>query len=180
MKIENDKSFNVKLSGFVASSKNQRQSLQDLIEYGLETYKVHSDTSALSRIVNTLVGVRTIPSKTIKAYICDHANLKLAKVKGSIMFVFKKDGKEVVVKPVATVWWEHEVNATNHKLDVIDPIALMKLLGKRLMDAKTEGKIAQGREEMTDDILGRIREFCNMDVISKDTLKAQAGLGLPA
>ena len=178
VKITDDKAFGSKLAGFVSSSKNQRQTLQDLIEYGLESYKGHADTSALSKVVNALVGVRTIPSKTIKEYIQDHANVRLVKVKDSSLYVFKKDGKEVKVTTPEVVWWEHESNKANHKLDIIDPVALIRVLGKKLLEAKEAGKVVAGREEMTDDILGRIREFCNMEPVAKEVLKKQASLSV--
>ena len=174
--IQDDKGFTAKLTGFTASSKHQRAALQDLLVYGLEKYKDHTDTSALSKVINTLVGVRTIPSKTVKEYIQDHANVVLKKTKDG-SFVFKKHGETAVVTMPEAVWWEHESNDKNTaKVDVIDPVALVRALAKKLMDAKESGKVVAGREDVADDMLARIREFCNMEPATKETLKAQAGL----
>lgn len=174
--IKDDKGFNTKLAGFTASSKHQRAALQELLVYGLEKYKDHTDTSALSKVINTLVGVRTIPSKTVKEYIQDHANVVLKKNKDG-SFVFKKHGETAVVKEPEFVWWEHQSNDKNTaKVDIIDPVALVRALAKKLMDAKESGKVVAGREDVADDMLARIREFCNMEPATKETLKAQAGL----
>lgn len=175
--IKDDKGFTAKLAGFTASSKHQRAALQELLVYGLEKYKDHTDTSALSKVVNTLVGVRTIPSKTVKEYIQDHANVVLKKNTKDGTFVFKKNGETAVVTMPEAVWWEHESNDKNTaKVDVIDPVALVRALAKKLMDAKESGKVVAGREDVADDMLARIREFCNMEPATKDVLKAQSGL----
>lgn len=173
--IVSDKKFTDKLTGFTASSKHQREALQDMLLFGLEKYKDHTDTSALSKIINALIGVRTIPSKTIKEYIKDHANVVLKKNTKDGSFVFKKNGETAVVTMPEAVWWEHESNDKNTaKVDVTDPVALARALAKRLMDAKESGKVVAGREDVADDMLARIREFCNMEPATKDVLKAQS------
>ena len=89
----NSKTFARKLAATIASTAKMRDNVQELVEFGLEQFRDHGNASYLSEIVNKCIGVKALPTRTIKDYIRAHANLNWMKLKDG-NYGFKKSGKE--------------------------------------------------------------------------------------
>lgn len=106
------KNFKRKLSAVITSTKAMRVNVQLLIDFGLEQYRDHGNASYLSAILNQCIGVKALPTITLKDYIKEHANLRWVKLKDG-SHGFKKDGKEVAVTMPTVVWYEWEGGGHN-------------------------------------------------------------------
>ena len=58
-----------------------RKELQKLIMFALIEYDKHKNTNCLTTIQRVVSTVKTVPAKTIQAYIMAHANVRLIKGK---------------------------------------------------------------------------------------------------
>ena len=120
MKLLDSKTFNRKLSGGVRSAKSQRDNIQALILSGLAQYKEHGNAGQLSSLLAAYVGVKSVPTVTIKDYIKEHANVKYAKNKDGD-HVFSKDGgkgvERVVTEPLET-WYDWKKAKHNNVKEV--------------------------------------------------------------
>lgn len=147
--------FNAKLSGFVKSQVNQRDNLQSLIVFGLEHYGEHGDTAYLSKVMQACVGVRSLPTETLKGYIKQHANVRLEKDSKSGVLKFKKEGKEAEVVMPTKVWYDWE-GAKHHATPDVDAIARIATIKTTLNKALKEGTLKDGQEQYVKDLLAAI------------------------
>lgn len=102
--------FNAKLQNLVINAKSQRESVQELIVFGVMQYALHSDTGYLTRLMQACVGVKALPTQTIKDYIKEHANVKYVAIQDKetkrTKKVFKKDGERAETKDITVSWYE--------------------------------------------------------------------------
>lgn len=75
------KKFKDHVKRFMDTEAKRRDKVQDLILIGLEKYHTDGDTSYLNYLIQSAVGVRSMPTKTIVGYIKDHANVRYEKLK---------------------------------------------------------------------------------------------------
>jgi len=142
MKTITAQTFNTRLSSFIKSQKTQRDTLQALLVFGLAFYKgditgESGDTGYLSSIMNSCIGVKSLPSNTIKDYIKAHANVKWGKSvkKGSTALVFTKSSKVVEVELPTQTWYDYhsEKNTVTTDYDETKSIKmLMDTITKRI------------------------------------------------
>ena len=138
------KNFDSKLGSFVRTAKNQRETIQHFIEFGLTMAKEHGDLGYLSRFMVASVGVKSIPTRTIKDYKKEHANVKWVKTKDG-SHTFKKDGKKLEVTEPETVWYEWK--KAKHQAEVDQEkraLSMFKAYAKKLKD------IGKSQEEVMD------------------------------
>lgn len=143
------KNFNTKLSAVITSTKKMRENVQSLIGFGLEQYRDHGNASYLSSILNKCIGVKALPTVTLKDYIRDHANVNWTTLKDKTKG-FKKNGKDVEVTMPTVVWYEWEGGKHNDVKTDLDVMARIKSLHTQLSKALAgnEGKkIKEGQED---------------------------------
>lgn len=137
--------FNKILTGVINGASRGRDVLQALLVFGLEHFRDTGDTVYLTRCLTACIGVQSLPTKTMKAFIQAHANVTWTKASDSTM-VFKKEGKEVTVKPVSTLWYQH--NASHQAQPDMDVMAQVASFLTRIETKMKEGKIKQGQEAL--------------------------------
>ena len=139
----NQKQFKTQVNGLIRSAKTQRDKVQRLIDEGLNHYKENGDTFYLSYLLNAAVGVKSLPTQTIKEYIKESANQQLSWTKakdGNMVFKKVKKGEEPTVNMPAEPWYEWKKAGHNAKPDM-DIIAQGKAFIKRIEKAIEEGTI---------------------------------------
>ena len=141
------KNFSAKLAGFKNSMLSQRDNLQEFLEFGLLHYKEHGNTIYLSRTLNVCVGVSALPTRAIKDYIKDHANVQWKKDKAGNM-VFMKVGKKVEVTMPDVVWYDSKHVAKDQAKPDMDVLARTKALLTNLNKALEEGHIKKGQHDI--------------------------------
>lgn len=141
----NQKQFKTAVNGLIRSATTQRAKVQQLIEEGCAHYKDNGDTFYLSYLLNAAIGVRSLPTQTIKGYIKELTADQLiwSKAKDGNM-VFKKAVKGTVpaLKEVTEPWYEWKGANHQAKADT-DIIAQGKAFLKRIEKAIAEGKLKQ-------------------------------------
>ena len=106
--VMNDKQYKDKLTGFIKSHTTQRDNCQVLIVEGIRQYLNGGRTTRLSSFFTQSIGVKSIPTVSILAFIKDHADLAYVKNKAGV-YMFKKDDKSDVVNVLPTeLWYEHK------------------------------------------------------------------------
>lgn len=141
------KNFKSKLAGFKTSILTQRDNLQEFLEFGLLHYKKHGNTLYLSQTLNVCVGVKALPTKAIKDYIKDHANVTWAKNKDGDM-IFKKSGKQVEVTMPSVIWYNSKHVAKDQAKADMDVLARTKTLLTSLNNALKDGHVKEGQHEI--------------------------------
>jgi len=111
----NQKNFTKLCEKWGRKQMTQRAELQALIMFGLLHYSKVADTCYLSKVMQVVSSVRSVPAKTIQKYIMAHANVYLVKEKGTGVPIFKKrkGEKDQLVTVPDVEWWNHEVNHEN-------------------------------------------------------------------
>ena len=138
-----EKSFNKVLHGLVRSATAQRDLAQILLVFGLEHYKQHENTVYLTRMLNACVGVKSLPTRTMKEFIQAHANVSWQKTTDGSM-VFKKVGKEVQVTMPTTLWYDF---SKDHQAQPdVNIVTRFNGFITALENAMKEGKIKEGQE----------------------------------
>ena len=137
--------FKRKLSALVSSAKTQRENIQKFLVFAMAQYKDHGNLSYLTMLLEACVGVRSMPTQTIKDYIKAHANVKYIKGKGGNM-VFKKDGKAVKVTEFKVTWYDWKGGKHQATAD-LDALARTRALLTNVRKAISEGHIKEGQEE---------------------------------
>lgn len=150
------KVFSAKLGAFVRSTSTQRDNLQDLILAGIELYMDSGNTVYLTKVMNACIGVRSLPTKVIKAYIQDHANVSWSKAKDG-QLVFKKIGKEVEVTWPVVVWYDPAQEKKDQAKPDLDMITTIKALRKKLEKALESHTVKEGQEELAVRLLEDIK-----------------------
>ena len=141
-----NKTFNKKLGGIVASAKSQRDSVQLLIASGVEQYLEHQDTGQLSRLVAACVTVKSLPTTVIKDYIKSRVNVKYVKARDGSM-VFKKDGEAPTMLEALDVSWYDWKGNNQHKPKAdVDILQKLKNFAASLEKTLVEGKLKAGQE----------------------------------
>lgn len=134
------KNFNAKLSGLINSAKTQRDNLQALIVFGLLQYRDHGNTTFLSIALNKCIGVKSLPTTTIKDYIKEHANLRWTQLKDK-SHGFKKDGSVVEVKEIQVTWYDWDGGKHNRVTADMDVVAQAKALMNRIEKALKDHRV---------------------------------------
>lgn len=135
--VVNEKNFNAQLSGMLTSAKNMREKVQALIVFGLQHYKEHEDSTYLTKVIQAAVGVRALPTTTIKDYIKDHANLKYVKLKdGKLGFKKEAKGVDPDIKMPDVVWWMWDGGKHNADTADKDAFEVFQRFLKRLESGK--------------------------------------------
>lgn len=156
------KAFNDKLGAFVRSQTTQRDNLQVLIVAGLEQYQLSGNTIYLTKTLEKCIGVRSLPTASIKEYIKVHANVTWAKSKDGKTNVFKKIGgkgveREVTLPTVA--WYNHETKAKDEAKADVSGIAQLKATYTRLTKALADKKVKKDEIESTKAALAALKPF---------------------
>ena len=132
--------FKRKLASFLTAAKTQRDNAQEFIVFGLEQFRDHGNTGFLTMFLNGCVGIKSMPTRTLKDYIVEHAGVVYAKLKDDT-YGFKKSGKgDPQVTMPEVVWYEWE-GGKHNKVKPMDVVALAKSLITRIEKAQKEGKI---------------------------------------
>ena len=87
------KNFNARLSSTLKSAVSLRDNIQGLLIFALVHFREHGDTSYLTKIMNGTIGVKSIPTATIKDYIKNHAPVVWKENKKKDGLLFKKTGE---------------------------------------------------------------------------------------
>lgn len=152
--------FNTKLAAFVKSQKNQRDNLQFLIVAGLEQYDKSGNTIYLTAVLEASIGVRSLPTKAIKAYIQKHANVAWTLDKNGKNHVFKKTEKgEPKVKLPELAWYNDETKKRDEAKADIAAITQLKATYTRLKTALDQGKVKADQREKTEQALAALAPF---------------------
>lgn len=136
------KQFKRKVNQYMESETNRRDRIQEYITVGLNKYNENGDTSFLNYLIQSAVGVRSMPTKTLVGYIKDHANLSYGKLKDGKPG-FKKSVKSEPVQVIQpTVEWYNWTGA-NHNADEsdYDHEAAVIRLKKTISDKLDKGKV---------------------------------------
>lgn len=154
----NQKDFNKKLSGVITSAKSQRDNVQILIVSGLELYKEHRNTGQLTQLIQSIIGVKSLPTTTIKEYIKAHANLRFVTNKNKD-YVFKAMSKDTTVEEIVETWYNWSGNKEAKPAPDMDIIAQAKSLLTRLKKAALEGHIkdADKAKELEGFLIGFVK-----------------------
>lgn len=154
-----NKQFTAKLNGVIKSAKSMRESVQALIESGLEQYGEHGDTGQLSRLIQACVGVRSLPTNVIRDYIKAHANVMFTKAKDGT-HVFKKAAgeKTTAVKPTTQTWYDWEGNGNKAPQTDFDVEKKIQMLIKSTTKALEEGKVKEGQEAEASSLVAKLQE----------------------
>jgi len=129
--------FKRKLAAFTTSAKRNREAAQEFLEFGLNHYQTHGDCAYLTQFMTGCVGVKSLPTQTLKAYIKAHANIVWTKrADGKMGFRKATKGADVEVKPVTAAWYDWE-GATHNKVTEDRPVSVyLQGVLKRLEDGK--------------------------------------------
>lgn len=148
------KIFKRKLSGVIRSEKTQRDNIQELIVAGLVHYEQQDangnptgDSMYLTELVRALQSVQTKKSRTVAAYISEHANLGWGKLKDK-KFGFKSVSKGVEVRMPTQTWYEWDGGKKEDNPDqTYDMLKTVKgAITKAINEAK-KGHLKEGQEE---------------------------------
>lgn len=155
----NNKQFTAKLNGVIKSAKSMRESVQVLIESGLEQYGEHGDTGQLSRLIQACVGVRSLPTNVIRDYIKAHANVMFTKAKDG-SYVFKKAAgeKETTTVAITATWYDWEGNGNAAPKTDFDVEKRIQMLIKSTTKALEEGKVKEGQESEASLLVAKLQE----------------------
>jgi len=143
------KNFNSRLNTFFKGEQARRDVLQSFIVFALHHYagtgdsdkQTKGDTTHLTTIMNGCVGVKSLPSLTIKDYIKEFANVHWVVAKDKTM-VFKKisKGEDPTVTIPEVVWYEWEGGKHNKVKPDFDIVWQAHAMLKRLETAIKEGR----------------------------------------
>lgn len=156
------KAFNDKLGAFIRSQTTQRDNLQVLFVAGLEQYQLSGNTIYLTKTLEKCIGVRSLPTASIKEYIKAHANVTWAKSKDGKSNVFKKVGGKGVERKVTlptVAWYNHETKAKDEAKTDVAAIAQLKATYARLSKALTDNKVKADDVEKTQQALAALKPF---------------------
>jgi len=134
------KNFGTTLSGMLRSAKSQREKVQALIVFGLVHYADTKDAGYLSRVLNGCIGIKSMPTVTIKNYIKAHANVVWGKTTDGT-YVFKKDGKDAVVELPSATWFNWEGAGHNNVKADVDALGQAKALLGRIKKGLADHKV---------------------------------------
>lgn len=144
------KNFKSKLSTYINTETNRRDQMQNFISFAVLHYggktdndkQTTGDTSLLTALMRSCIGVKSLPTVTIKDYIKAHANVHWVKSSGGNEYVFKKISKGVDVNIVEclTPWYEWEGGEHNKVKADADVIAWAKAVLTRISTAEKEGR----------------------------------------
>ena len=164
-----NQNFDTNLKAFIAGGVTLRTQAQALISFGFTQYKDHGDTGKLSRVINACNAIKTIPSKAVKEYIQDHANIKLVKHAKTGQYVFRKvvKGEAPQVKEITMTWYEWKSNKANEAKPDFDLTSQLKSLVTRLTSAEDEEKNI--KMDDVDDQLSMLQR--HIDSLRKDAVK---------
>lgn len=173
--ITTDKEFSKVVGQFKDGQVKANERLQSLIEYGLTKYAANGDASNLSKAMTIAIDVKSLPTKAIKEYIKEHANVKWIKTTDGTM-KFAKDSKksEPLVSECTKPFWEsQQVKKVQAKPDFIDPIAELKAAFGKLEAAKRDGKLVATRVSVFDDLLSRVKSVLDeVPAMTKEEIAA--------
>jgi len=129
-----------------------RELVQDLLVYALQQYAQPegSHTNSLTAVLTACVGVKALPTKTIKAYIQAHANVSWRKSKDGVLR-FGKAGKTVEVTMPTVTWYDFSKahQATEDK----DMMLAVKSWINNTQKLRETGKIKEGQEDFADKVV---------------------------
>jgi len=169
--------FKTTLKSWTTGQEKQRDVLQALIVFGLEQFKSSGNTGFLTEAINGVIRVKSIPTNNIKEYIKAHANVVLHQVKepkvGQLPWVFKKQGKDVVVTMPTVVWYEHTSNKSNKPKADIDGLALLRNALVKALNASKEGKLKAGQAQTIQEVSNAIKAM--LDPSYKPALATDSG-----
>jgi hypothetical protein len=154
--------FSRKLSGFVTSQKTQRDNLQSLIVAGLEQYAAHGNTVYLTSTLEKCIGVKSLPTASIKEYIKAHADVKWTKSKDGKNVVFAKSTAKGVERSVTmpdTAWYNHESKTKSEAKADTDGMASLKATYNRLTKLIADGKLKADSVVETQKALAALKPF---------------------
>jgi len=134
------KNFKSKLASVIKSAKTQRDNVQSIISFGLSHFKQHEDACYLTQALNAAIGVKSLPTVTLKDYIKEHANLVWQKGKDDKL-QFKKEGKDVKVTMPTVAWYEWDGGKHNKVTTDMDVMAQTKALLKRIQAGLKDHKV---------------------------------------
>lgn len=161
--ITTDKEFTKVVGQFKEGQGKANERLQALIEYGMGKYAANGDASNLSKALTIAIDVKSLPTKAIKEYIQDHANVQWKKTTdGTMKFSKVSKSADVEVKEISKPFWDSaRVKKVQAQPDFIDPIATIKAAFATLAKAKEEGKLPADRIGYFDDMKSRLDDIMN-------------------
>ena len=131
------KDFNTLLNTTMLNIGSARQNLQTLLVAGFEQYKDHGNTIYLTKVYTTCIGVRALNTKLMGKFIMSMANVHIVTDKKSKEVSFRKNGKEVVVADLITVWYAYiDEAAAAKKANKAYAKKITKLINTAMKDAE--------------------------------------------
>lgn len=116
----NKKQFNSKLNGVIKSALNQRDNIQLLIVAGIDQYAESGRTTYLSDMLTATVGVKSLPSVTIKDFIKEHTDLTYSKNKADEYQFLRADKSADKVALTPTINWYDWKKAKHNNVATVD------------------------------------------------------------
>lgn len=147
--IQSQTAFKRSLTNWRTGQTKQREALQDCILFGLKQYADHGNTTPLSEVMCALHAAKTVKADYVKEYIKAHANVRLTANKDNkeLPWLFKKNGKDVVVTEPQVAWYDHSSNKTKPTADV-DGLAKLRSALAMALKAEKEGKLKAGQSSL--------------------------------
>ncbi len=165
--LTTSKQFTTKATSTKNAAKTMRDSVQALIEAGLAHYNDHGDTVYLTKAMDCCIGTSALPSKLIKTYIQNHANVSYVKTGGVLVFQkvkpkTKGDKVAVEVEMPTITWSQFNAKVDTPKADY-DVVTRLKNFIKGIEKAVEDGKVADGQsiiaQGATDDLKALLKSI---------------------
>lgn len=141
-----EKTFSKVLAATLKSATAMRSNIQALIVFGMQHYAEHRNAAYLSSIVNKCIGVKALPTQTIKEYIKAHSNLHWVKLSDGT-HGFKMNGDNPEVKELDVSWYDWEGGKHNKVTTDMDFLSQIKSLQTRITKALSDGHIKEENRE---------------------------------
>ena len=143
------KNFATKLNGIKKRGDKIGAELQTMVEFAAKHYQQHSDSSLLTKLMNTCEDIHGVNAKHMLFYIHAHVNVQYVTAKnkhGEKIHKFQriKSDSEAKVEPMDTPWyeWKKELTAAQ-PVDVADEVK--RFIG-RMEKRVSEGKVKNPTE----------------------------------
>lgn len=151
------------LGAVVKGATRQRDVLQQLIIFALAHFAEHGNTHYLTVTLNACIGVKSLPTKTMKEFIQAHANVTWTKTTDGTM-VFRKQGKDIQVTMPTTLWYDF--SKSHQAAPDLDVVARIKSLATAIEHAISDGKIKPGQERIADKARELLSQLQTPDLVS--------------
>lgn len=142
--IHNHKEYMTAKRSVIKSVTAMRDNLQAMLVFGFKEAAESGNLNYLTDSLQACIGVKALPTQSIKEYIKAHVNVKWVKRKDKT-YGFAKDGA-LEVQECTIPWYSHETAKHQATAD-LDPIAQAKAFLTRLTKAIEGHTVKEGEED---------------------------------